>query len=130
MNRKSSKHPHVTYGTLNSCFDLIGSHQHCIPISPPLEIEPATPECRNRTSTNVPSDTLDYVVVLSYDDWLIWHRLRVAWTGGPLVEVRFLHTGVAGSISSGGDFGMHCWWDPIRSKQLFNVSHVGVSWIF
>ena len=43
------KHPHVTYGTLNSCFDLIGSHQQW---SPPLEIKLATPECRNRISTN------------------------------------------------------------------------------
>ena len=31
---------------------------------------------------------------------------------------------VAGSISSGGDLGMHCWWDPIRSKQLFSVPYV------
>ena len=26
MTRKSGKHLHVTYGTLNNCFDLIGSH--------------------------------------------------------------------------------------------------------
>ena len=26
MTRKSSKHPHATYGILNNCFDLIGSH--------------------------------------------------------------------------------------------------------
>ena len=30
MTRKSSKHPYATHGTLNSCFDLIGSHQQCI----------------------------------------------------------------------------------------------------
>ena len=54
MTRKSSTHPHATYGTLNSCFDLTGSHQQCIPRSPPLEIELATWECRNRTSTNGP----------------------------------------------------------------------------
>ena len=41
-----------------------------------------------------------------------------------LVEVRFQHSGVAGSISSGGDNGMHCWWDPIWSKQLFRVPYV------
>ena len=40
--------------TLNSCFDLIGFHQQCIPGSPPLEVEPATPECRNRNSTSGP----------------------------------------------------------------------------
>ena len=28
---------------------------------------------------------------------------------------------VAGSISSGGDHGIHCWWDLIRSKQLSSV---------
>ena len=54
MTRKSSKHPHATYGTLNSCFDLIGSHQQFIPHSSPLEIEPATLESRNRTSTDGP----------------------------------------------------------------------------
>ena len=32
----------------------------------------------------------------------------VAWNGGPVVEFRFLHSVVAGSISSGGDHGMHC----------------------
>ena len=30
---------------LNSCFDLIRSHQQCIPWSLPLEIEPATTDC-------------------------------------------------------------------------------------
>ena len=25
-----AKHPHATYGTLNNCFNLIGSHQQCI----------------------------------------------------------------------------------------------------
>ena len=49
------------------------------------------------------------------------------WTGGPVVQFRLLPTEVVGSISSGGDYGMHCWRDPIRSKQLFSVSHVGLS---
>ena len=31
---------------------------------------------------------------------------------------------VVGSISSGGDHDVHCWWDPIRSKQLFSVPYV------
>ena len=35
--------------TLDSCFDLIRSHQLCIPRSPPLEIEPAVTECRAET---------------------------------------------------------------------------------
>ena len=32
--------------TLDSCFNLIRSHQQCIPWSPPLEIEAATTDCR------------------------------------------------------------------------------------
>ena len=31
---------------LASCFDLIRSHQQCIPWSPPLDNEPATTDCR------------------------------------------------------------------------------------
>ena len=30
-------------------------------------------------------DTADHVVAHSYHDWLIWLRLCVAWTGGPVV---------------------------------------------
>ena len=37
-------------------------------------------------------------------------------------RVSALHSVVAGSISSRGDHGIHCWWDLIRSKQLSNVS--------
>ena len=51
MTRKSGPHLHVTYGALNSCFDLIRSHQQCTPWSPPLEIEPTTTVCRSRNST-------------------------------------------------------------------------------
>ena len=35
--------------TLDCCFDLIRSHQHCIPWSPPLEIKPATTDGRAET---------------------------------------------------------------------------------
>ena len=49
MIRKSSKHSHATSATLYSCFDLIWSHQQCILWSPPLEIEPATTECKAET---------------------------------------------------------------------------------
>ena len=45
--------PATTYArhaeTLDSYFDLIRSHQQCIPWSPPLEIEPATTDCRAET---------------------------------------------------------------------------------
>ena len=37
-------------------------------------------------------------------------------------RVSALHSMVAGSISSGEDHGIHCWWDLIRSKQLSSVS--------
>ena len=63
------------------------------------------------------------LIILTMTGWF-GIAYGVAWTGGPLTEVRFLHSGVAGSISSGGDLGMHCWSDPIRLKQLFSVPYV------
>ena len=36
------------------------------------------------------------------------------------VRVSALRSVVTGSISSGADHGIHCWWDLIRSKQLFS----------
>ena len=51
LTRKSGTHLHAIHGALNSCFDLIRSHQQSRPWSPPLEIEPTTPECRNQNST-------------------------------------------------------------------------------
>ena len=48
----------------------------------------------------------------------------MAWTGGSVVEFRFLHTVVVGSISNGEDHRVHCWWDLIRSKQLFSAPFV------
>ena len=54
MTRKSGTHLHVTYGAMNSCFDLIRSHQQCTPWSPPLEIEPTTTVCRSWNSTTGP----------------------------------------------------------------------------
>ena len=36
-------------------------------------------------------------------------------------RVSALQSVVTGSISSGGDYGIHCWWDLIRSKQLSSV---------
>ena len=44
--------------TLDCCFDLIRSHQQCIPWSLPLEIEPATRECRAETLPMSPQSTL------------------------------------------------------------------------
>ena len=78
--------------TLDSCFDLISSHQQHIPWPPPLEIEPATTECRAET------------LPLSRQ---IWHQLCAMWTGG--------------SISNRGDHGIRCWWDLLRSKLLSSV---------
>ena len=36
-------------------------------------------------------------------------------------RVSALQSVVAGLISSGGDYGIHSWWDLIRSKQLSSV---------
>ena len=57
-----------------------------------------------------------------HHDLIIWDRLYMAWTGGPVAEFRLLHTVVVGSIPSGRDYGVNCWWDLIRSKQLFSAS--------
>ena len=54
MTRKSGTHLHVTYGALNSCFDLIRSLQQRTPCSPPLEFEPTTTVCRSWNSSTGP----------------------------------------------------------------------------
>ena len=41
------------------------------------------------------------------------------WLSG---RVSAVHSVVAGSIFRGGDHGILCWWDLIRSKQLSSVS--------
>ena len=41
------------------------------------------------------------------------------WLSG---RVLALHSVVTGLSSSGGDHGVHCWWDLIRSKQLSSIS--------
>ena len=64
-----------------------------------------------------------YIYIYMYN-LLIRHRLYVAWTGGSVIEFQLLHTVVVGSISNGGDHSVHCWWDLIRSKQLFSVPYV------
>ena len=43
--------------TLDRCFDLIRSHQQCIPWSSPLEIKPVTTECRAETLPLSPRST-------------------------------------------------------------------------
>ena len=56
-------------GTLDSSFDLIRSHQQCIPWSPPQEIEPATTDCRAETlqlSQQSTSHTSDAKFVLQW----------------------------------------------------------------
>ena len=55
--------------TLDSCFDLIRSHQQCIPWSPPLEIEPATTHCsQGNCAANLPGCILQLTPVLFTDD--------------------------------------------------------------
>ena len=36
---------------------------------------------------------------------------------------------VAGSISSGEEHGINCWWDLIRLKQVFSVSVCHMQWL-
>ena len=70
---------HFRTETLDSSFDHIRSHQQCIQWSPLLEIEPATTGCWAKT------------LLLSQES-ISNRSCRV----------------VAGSISSGGDHGIHC----------------------
>ena len=51
-----------------------------------------------------------------HHELLIQYHLYVAWTSGRVVAFQLLHTVVVGSISSDGDYRVHCWWDLIRSK--------------
>ena len=81
--------------TLDSCFDLIRSHQPCIPWSPPLEIKPATTDCRAET--------------LLLSQQFISHTSDAKLTS-------------YGSIFSDGDNHIHCWWDLVRSKHLSSVT--------
>ena len=75
-------------------------------------------------------DTLGQSGRAIYHDLLIRLCLYVAWTGGPAVEFQLLHTEVACSISSGGDHDVHCWWDLIRSKQLFSAPNVAYVFMY
>ena len=53
MTRKSGKHLRAIYGSLNSCFDLIRSHQQCKPWSLALEIDPTTTGYRGRKNLHL-----------------------------------------------------------------------------
>ena len=92
MTSKSSKHLHATNGALNSCFDLIRSHQQCTPWSPPLEIELTTTVWRSRNSTTGPP------FHATYKSWWI---VRPLW---PNVSWRYVipteDTATSGATSS------------------------------
>ena len=94
--------------TLDSCFDLIMFHQQCIPWSLPLDIEPATTDCRAK--------------ILWLRHQLISHTSDASDHSLQSCRVSAMQSMVAGSISSGGNHGIHCWWDLIRLKQLSSVS--------
>ena len=70
MTRKSSKYCAWHMEPLEGCFDLISSHQQCIPWSLWLEIEPATTECIAKTLL------LSYLSILYTSDcW--WDLIRL-----------------------------------------------------
>ena len=70
--------------------------------------------CRVTYLKNVPSRHIR-LSGRAFPPWLVnlASLVCVAWTGGPGVEFRHLHPVVVGSISSGGDHGMSCWWGII-----------------
>ena len=55
--------------------------------------------------------------------WLVNSTMLVCdadqWLSGRFSALHFV---VAGSISCGGDHGIHCWWDLLRLKQVSSVS--------
>ena len=127
MKWKSGKHLHATYRAPNSCFDLIRSHQQYTPRPPPLEMEPTTSACRSRNSTTGPPVHATYNPCRINKSWWIARPLwsNVSWRNVCRINKSWLlHTVVVGSISSGRGHGVHCWWDPIRSKQLFSAPYV------
>ena len=83
--------------TLGSCFDLLRSHQQCIN------------QCPGYLAAQLPWFVNLASLVYDMNCWLS-------------CRVSALQSVVAGWISSGGDHGIHCWWDLIRSKQLSSVS--------
>ena len=111
--------------TMDSCFDLIRSHQQCILWSPPLEIEPVTTDYGAKTlqlssSYHTQAQLLWLINLASLVcDMNCWLSCRIS----------VLQSVVTGSISSGGDHSIHYWWDLIRSKQLSSVS-VCCAWVF
>ena len=64
----------MIYEPLDSCFDLIRSHQQCLPWSSPLKIESVTTECRAETLP------LSYQSALQTSDAkLTSHGERLVW---------------------------------------------------
>ena len=52
------------------------------------------------------------------------HMLKINNSNGNNLPIAlYIYICIYHSISSGGDHGMHCWWDLIRSKQLFSVPY-------
>ena len=143
MTRKSSKHLFVTYGTTGHSFSGHGNSIH--PMIPLLKKEdvhlfPCPWGYNNDMDAYFQSSWEDMALevtvssVKSMDvtymthqvnwprncyDELKWRRLCAMWISSSVVEFR---------LCIGGDHGIHCWRNLIRSKQLFTASiwHVEV----
>ena len=78
--------------TLDNCFDLIRSHQQCIPWSLPLEIEPATTDCRAENGDRVLCKKYGFNLQDTFRligraiTMTIWRHLCAKWTVGSVVE--------------------------------------------
>ena len=102
MTRKSGKHCVWRRETLDSCSGLIRFHHECIPWSPSLEFEPATPECRTQTEPLSHWSTLhtSAAKLTSHDKGVCdVDQVLSSWLSA-------LHSVVAGLISCRGDHGI------------------------
>ena len=124
MTRKSGKHLHAKHWTAVSILLGLISRAHRDLHHRRSNQQPHYEEAETLPQGHRFMPHISDAELTMNHDLLIWHSLYVAWTGGPVVEFRLLHTVVVGSISSGGDHGVPCWWDLIRSKQLFSAPYV------
>ena len=93
------------------------THSNGYPRLSPSFVTPCYSVKSSRTALRTVFDTLPYSITCVWETSL--HCDMGCWLS---CRVSALQSVVAASISSGGNPGIHCWWDLIRSKQQSSVS--------
>ena len=107
MIRKSSKHLYTEHWTaISTLLGLISSAHHDLhqwrSTQQPQYAEAETLSLGHQFTLHVSDAELtSYGELRDHFDFMC--------LGDPVVEFRLLHTVAVGSISSGGDHGVHCW---------------------